>query len=518
MRNLPTLAEPRDLMLQRVETLDAEIAEVSSGVTLRDLLRILFKRKRLILTFFIATVCTAVPALLLLSKPQYLASAQIMLTPGREHISDVGVATGGLLGPRLNFSADEQAGRTVEMLTGRFLAANLVRKFDPSVLYPELSRPQDEPIAKLTRREPLSGQALFDVAVARFMGDVGAEIARTSSLVNLTFKHRDPVIAAAVVNGLADAYLDRHLEVLSNPKTTQFLQEHFDRAKTRLEESERSLEQFKREHGITTSLKEQLVLTVNQQVSAHTALDQTISQEAELRTRIAQLRRQMESTISDPLTVNLLREKLVNLQIQERELALRFTEANPSLRAMREEMNGIRQQLTILEKDKVYGNASSKDASVYSNLQQELLKADADLKAIAARRLSQEGNVTGYQDRLELLNSLEREFDRRLQEVAQEQQNYKLYLSKLEEAKIGNAMDAEKLASVKILERAQPPLHPINEKLGLKLALVFCFALLGSLATAFGLELFNGKLQSEEDVEGYLHVPVFGSVPHFRLR
>lgn len=49
--------------------------------------------------------------------------------------------------------------------------------------------------------------------------------------------------------------------------------------------------------------------------------------------------------------------------------------------------------------------------------------------------------------------------------------NYRLYLTKFDESRIPNAMDAEKMANVSFLEPAIPPLKPVSPKGRLNLVL-----------------------------------------------
>ena len=65
------------------------------GRSLRDFLHVLFKRKWVILLFFIGTTITVTALTLLFTQPVYQATAQILVGPGREHIADLTLPTGG---------------------------------------------------------------------------------------------------------------------------------------------------------------------------------------------------------------------------------------------------------------------------------------------------------------------------------------------------------------------------------------------------------------------------------------
>ena len=97
-----------------------------------------------------------------------------------------------------------------------------------------------------------------------------------------------------------------------------------------------------------------------------------------------------------------------------------------------------------------------------------------------------------------------------------DQENYRLYLKKFEESRISNAMDAEKIANVSVLERAIPPLKPVSPKVRLNLALGVFLGMFGGLFLAFFMEYLDDSLDRPEDVEQHLKLPVLVSIPELK--
>ena len=311
--------------------------------SLRDALHVIFQRKWLVILFFVTTTSIATTLSLMLNKPVYQASAQILVSPGREHIADMAVPTGGMESPRLSYNAEEQIARTIEMLTGRFLAEHVVKSIGRTTLYPDLS---ERPLDLLS---PLDEPVQTELAIGRFMKNVSAQPAGRSSLINVSFKHDDPVMAAKALNVLGDMYLDRHLGVQKNPRTNAFFEEQFQNLKQNLKDSEDKLETFKRTYNIGPSVKDEQDRTLNQEMALRTDLNETRSRQAEIESRIQQLRYQLTNTSRNPRAVSAVEEKLASLEIQENELALRLTAENPTLRNVREEIRVLREKLVSLE-------------------------------------------------------------------------------------------------------------------------------------------------------------------------
>ena len=486
------------------------------GRSLRDFLHVLFKRKWVILLFFIGTTITVTALTLLFTQPVYQATAQILVGPGREHIADLTLPTGGAIPPRLSYSAEEQIARTIEMLTGRFLAEHVVQTIGPDVLY---KKREDNPLGALTTfwRDPPDEPALLEIAIGRFMQNVSAEAVGKSSLVNLSFKHEDPVIASKVVNLLGDLYLERHLGVRKNPRTDAFFEEQIQIRKQSLKESEEKLEAFKQGNNIARSVKDEQDVALVQGASLRTALNETRSHQAETESRMEQLRYQLANTSRNPGTVNVVQDKLATLEIQENELALRLTPENPSLRMVREEISVLREKLVKLEATARYGTSSSRDGSLHAHLQEELLRNEAERKALRTRGDAQAAQLGEFQQRLEKLKRISMEFDHLQQQVQLEEQNYRPYLIKFEESRISNAMDAERIASVRVIEPAHSPISPLNSKVPLKILLGLFFGVFGGLGLAFLLEFTSSRLETIDDIEGYLELPVLASIPKLKV-
>ncbi len=99
-----------------------------------------------------------------------------------------------------------------------------------------------------------------------------------------------------------------------------------------------------------------------------------------------------------------------------------------------------------------------------------------------------------------------------------DEQNYRFYLTKFEESRISSAMDAEKIASVRVIEPAEPPRRPVSSKARLRLVLGLIFGGVGGVAIAFFLHLTSGRFDTDDDVEDYLGLPVLASIPELDVK
>jgi len=328
-------------------------------------------------------------------------------------------------------------------------------------------------------------------------------------------------MAAKIVNTLANAYLDEHLLVHKNPQSYNFFEDQSQVLKTKLEQSEAVLETLKKQNQVT-ALDEQQKLLLKQIADLNAELNRTLSQEAETKNRILQIRQQLDKTPENilqgkevnhnPYLISNLEVKLVELQLKEKELLTKYTPQSRLVKNVEEEIQMVQEKLTQNEK-KQYGKSSVGLNTTYQRLQEELFRNQAEGKALVAKREIQTTQLTNYQGKLEQLNQMEVKLNQLEQSVDVNRQNYRLYLAKFEESRISDAMDNKKMANVSIMQSALTPFKPISPKKGLNIALAIFLGGFGGLGLAFFSEYLDDSLEKPEDVEQSLQLPVLASIP-----
>lgn len=496
--------------------------EATTSTSLRDFLHVVFKRKNHIFLFFIVTVCTVAIGTIA-AKPTYEAAAQILVKIGRENLYVPTVPAGGNANPVFSFNREEEINSEIEILKSRFLVEKVVKSLGATVIYKGLNDNGQGLLSRLFRRTH-ARESSVDKAVLRLQQALKVEGVKKSDVIDVSFTHKDPQMAATVVNTLVSFYLDRHLDVHKSPQAYDFFQEQSQVLRNKLNEAEGKLETFKKRHAVS-SLDEERSLLLEQEADLRTELNQTLSQEAETENRISQLRRQLAATSKtilldeeidhNPLAISSLQATLVELELKEQALLTQYTEHNRLVRNVREEIRILRKKLSEQE-TKRYGKSRSGVNTIHQSLQEELLRNEAELKALRAKKQSQSVHLAEYRKQLEKLNRIEVELNQLDQEVEVERDNYRLYLSKFEESRISDAMDTEKIANVSVIEPAQTPLKTVSPRILLNMVLGIFLGVFGGLGLAFFLEYVDDSLEKDVDVENYLEVPVLASIPEMK--
>jgi uncharacterized protein involved in exopolysaccharide biosynthesis len=362
---------------------------------------------------------------------------------------------------------------------------------------------------------------MLQTAAERLQKNLTLEAVRLSDVIKVKFKHADPQMAATVLNTLVNVYLEHHLEVYKTPRSHEFFHDQAQIMKTKLYQAEEDLRAFKTQHQLT-SLDEQRQLLLKNEADIRTIWDHTQSQEAEIESRLQQLRTQIATL---PKTLNLggesehnlmdinsLRQKLSELELRESDLRTQYTEQHPLVQNLRQQIRVVRQNLDQQEA-KRYTKVRVDVNPVHQNLQQAYLQNEAELKALRAKKGTLTAQLADYQRKLQTFSQLESEFNILLQEVAFKRQNYQLYLTKLEESRISDAMDKEKITGVSVIEPASSPIIPASPNKRLNLALAAFLGSFGGLGLAFFLEYVTGSQYRKETLDHDLPLPALTAMP-----
>jgi uncharacterized protein involved in exopolysaccharide biosynthesis len=112
--------------------------------------------------------------------------------------------------------------------------------------------------------------------------------------------------------------------------------------------------------------------------------------------------------------------------------------------------------------------------------------------------------------RMDDIDQQVKELDR---QVAINEQNYRLYVTKFEEAKISESMDQQQISNVSVIEQAVPSLEPVKPNKKLNVLLGGLLALFAGTGLIFLLEFINPVFRTREDVGQFLGLPVLAVLP-----
>jgi uncharacterized protein involved in exopolysaccharide biosynthesis len=474
------------------------------GGNVRDFLTILFKHKTKILTIFLASVLTAGVASFVM-PPTYEAQSTLLVKIGREYIYRPEVSSGTQISVNPP-NQEEIINSEIRILTSRGLIEKVVGTIGVDKLYPRLVKTYPDGITPV------------DMAVIQFEKKLTVEVVKKSNVIDVSYQHRDRVLAAKAVNLLVDFFLDKHLQVYNDP-TSSFLEQQLEDYRKKLEGSEDGLQQFKQRNRVY-ALDEQRNLLLKQQIDLDSAYKETQNRIEELRHRLASLNEKARMIAEDPplytfserdriLTDS--KTRLLDLQIKEQELLTKYKASHPLVVNTRKEIQIAREFVREQEGD--IKTAVRTGNLVYQEVEKERIKTEADMKAQEAKGLSLKRQLGHMEAEISKLDLTEKEFVDLKRGFAVSEKNYKNYVDRFEDARISDDMNRRRLANISIIQPAAVPVKPVKPRKALNLSLSLILGATIGLGFAFLSEHVAQGLTTPDMAEKKVQLTVLASIP-----
>lgn len=473
--------------------------------TARDLLRILFRRKWIIL-ICMATVFSSVVVASKYMKPLYMAEATMRAelwkpaaAPAISRFTDKDVAK------HANLINDLMMSRAVlnRVVVNQGLDQEILRQF------PELTKKQaiERAISKLRS------------------GRLGVYGSANTSLIRVTAIWEDPVRAANLATSLCNAFIDYLFEddLEEAQLAYNYVESELSKAEKRLHDVEKRLEQFKIENNMSNigqagntlqaDLKRYEDAKRGIEVSL-AALDQRV---AIIRDKLAEMNNVDTEAGKYSAEAKMVRENIFALETQLDALIERYSERHPSVQRTRQEIQRLKEREQ--EIIKTYRPALSIGEQEQQQHLFAQLREEAVLRADLERRMSEaEADLRRVTERLAELPEKELELRRLQRQYATAEALHHALKTNLDSAQRTLELTRTEAATVKVLDEALAPSysfypnHKKNYLLGILGGLAF------ALTAAFLLEFLNHSLESSEDVHQHIGLPVLGTVPVLTLK
>jgi uncharacterized protein involved in exopolysaccharide biosynthesis len=453
---------------------------------LREFLTILFKHKNKILIVFLSTFIT-VTAATLLQPPVYEAKSSVLVKFGREHIYQPEVGDTKQTISYQSFNQEEAISSEIQILTSKDLIEKVINTVGVENLYPRIVK---NPPGKM---KPL------EAAMLRFEKKLSVQVIKKSNVIEISFQHKDPEIAARAVNQLVEYFKEKHLQVLSNPQSF-VLEKQLTTYQRKLEKSENKLEAFKQKYNIF-SLDEQKSLLLNQRVGLDTSLKSIQSRTQELEQMLSSPGNEIPMVFKNApfyteteryRVIDNAKANLLTLQLREQELLGKFRNDSRTVANLRKEIHLVKEFIKEQEKKLVEAELGSLEANA-ATIKQQLKQLDQELRA---------------------LDLAERNLQILKRELATNENNYETYLGKFEQARISEELDRQKIANIGVIQEAFIPSKPIRPRKALNIVLGFILGALSGLGFAFFSEYLSYGLSTPASAESRLGLPVLTTFSH----
>ena len=458
-----------------------------STIDLKELLRILRKRRFFIINVFLIAVFSAV-LISFLTPPTYEAETVVRVKQSK------GLADSLLADlPMGNTMATQQLMSTyAEILTSRTVLQMVI---DKTVMPPDKKPLTYETLGKRITTEPIKNTELLKISV-----DAPSAV-ESQRLANL----------------LVDSFIKRMIFLTREEQTEvrKFIGGRLKDAKNELNRAEDALERFKRAEKIV-SPDDEIKAMVTQmssinQLAAQNIVNKAASQ-AKLQSVNKQLAGQKPSFIADNPLIQLYKSKLADLEVQLVGLLQQYTDNYPQVIALRASIEETKVKLNQ-EITRVVNSEAVSANPLYQNLMIDRLQAQAEIAAADSQAKALAGIVSQNETQLVQLPAKQQSLGRLMLQDNLAQQIYVMLANRYEEARISEVMQP---TDIQIIDEAVAPDKPIKPKKTLNVLIAAFLGLFAGTGLAFMIEYLNKTIRDTEDVRLYLDLRVLGSIPKFQ--
>jgi uncharacterized protein involved in exopolysaccharide biosynthesis len=487
--------------------------------TLRDLLAVVFRHRRLAVNSFLGILLGTALALWILPD-QFEAEMKILVK--RERTDPVITSEANAFPTFGTNVTEEELNSEVELLKSRDLLEKVVvacglQRFKTNPLWASLLA-----AVHASDKSPAAGtDESIPKAVRALEKKLQVDPLKKTNLIAVTYESTDPQLAAQVLTTLANLYLEKHVAVHRPPGAFDFFKQEADQYRSGLASAEGRLAAFGRNNGVVSAQLEK-ELTVRKLTDFESALEETQAAIAETKQRIRALEKQAAATpprhttqvrkLDNAQLLQQLQSTLLTLELKRTELLSKF---DPSYRPVQEvevEIAQTRSAIAAAENQPLRDETTDQDQT-YEWLQGELAKARAELSALEARAATTERIVRAYRETASQLDGEELVQQDLIREAKAAQDNYLLYLRKQEESRISDALDQKRIVNVAIAEAATVPALPSNTPWLVTLLVGSLLATLVGLGSAFAADYLDPTIRTPDELEHVLDVPVLSAMP-----
>lgn len=464
---------------------------------------ILFKNKKASLTLLVLMASLAT-LIAFVGQPVYEAKSSVLVKMGREYL--VRPELGDRIPPTMSVNQDGIISSELQILSSKELRDRVVAEVKPLALYPDLQAVDD-------------GSDPKDVAAARLEKALKFSKVKNSNVIEISFQHTDPKTAAQVVNLLVDHFREKHLQVFREPQS-MFLQQQLDKYTEKLVASQNALELFKEKNDVF-SLEEQRTLLLRQKTDMDAALQKNNNEISEMEKKVSTLRKQLQAVYKSQDSYTLpennnniqdAKAKLLSLMLEQQQLSRKYTPSNKLVVNSKNEIEVVQKFINELENE---AKTKAKTGNqIYLDLYREFLISEATMNSLVSKGISIKSQLNEVKSELKYINQSELQLENLKREKLMNEKNYQVYLDRLEESRMLDEMNRQKLANISVIQEAAVPVKPASMS---RERVVFIGLLCGffaALAGAFLIEKVDQRFATPDKVEKVLGIPVLVSIPY----
>lgn len=361
---------------------------------------------------------------------------------------------------------------TIERLGFRNIYPDLDPEYRPSFI-DRITQAAVRTIQTALRGSPADPRlALRDRALRRFANDLRVLPAKDSNVINVTFSHAVPAVAAGALNMMLQQYAERRRKLYDDPQlgVVRLATDELERA---VQVADNALTAYKIRCGISDGATQRALL-LQRQSDVAAALANADAANAEQQARMSELDHQVRA-LSQAVPLYTEKDSDTRLQAIDAvilELRGRIATAKLNYRDRSRKVTDLVEQLRMRETDRQRMAALSEmsltrtgRSAALDPLLVDRAHAKAEASAAVVRAASLRGELGTIDAALAELNRQEITLSELTRRKTVAESNYTSASRVLEERRITEAEDTLRMSNVRVIQPARIPQHPTATRL-----------------------------------------------------
>jgi len=420
-----------------------------------------------------------------------------------ENSNPMGIATGEMMNPFGDPSLIQET--QVHVMQSDAVAWDVIRQL-------RLDRNQEFTATKLGEQaepiEAISPAHRFRI-LARFHRQLRVATIPKTAIVELSFRSKDPKLAAEIVNTLANVYLERNFRTRYNAtmQASDWLSKQLDDLKANAQSKQQQFADFQKKNGIIgmddangpngTSMGAHSIIVSQLEDQNH----QLVNAQSERIVREARYREALSGDLAviaetaPTATLQALQAEQADLKNQYAQLSAQYGNAYPRVVQMRTQLAQV-------------------EAAMQTEANNVRRRLEADYRSAATAEKMAAGEVEGTKQEAYKMNETGVQYLILKRELEASRDLYEDLLKKLKEAGIVAGL---KSTNVNVVDPGTIPVIPAEPRVLLGLLVAFILGSAGGVGLAFLLENLDTTISFPEHAETLANLPVLCVVPHIRL-
>ncbi len=474
-----------------------------------------------------------------LHAPQIPVGSEAVRAAGGESVTLDPTATTGQT-VQIQETRENQINSTRDMLASRALLERVVERIGADAILnggkqaaqktesaaaPRIESKLAASLAMLATTALSPNVSPEEKAVAKLSKSIAIKVGRNTSVIDISSEAADAPLAQRILKEFIEAYQQLHLSANRTAGSLEFFTTQTARLKEQLDVAVASLRDAKNESGIVSlpdeqrALQDELVGLETTTVDTQVALAASNAAIGAIRKSFGETPEHMptQHTTGYPnVAADGLQQEYYKLRLSLEELQTRLGPEHPKVVEASKQLQHATAMLDATELERTQSTISLHPSRQALDL--ELRHEETQNASLRAKADALKEQLAALEQRTRELNGREVRIADLERQVTIAETSYRSYMEHLEEARIGDALEFNRISNVNVVQPPSLVRSPVSPKASLILGGGLLVALCGAVCLALGSEYLDNSLKTPEDVETELGLPVLASVERVTKR